>query len=71
MRCILTYRVRVCVRVYATLVDQWKTAGDKSAIFSSSGMPHKKPSNDIFGKVAAHDLDLLLEGQRFELRQFW
>ena len=30
----------------------------------------KKPFNDMFGDAVAHDIGLLFEGHRFELRPF-
>ena len=62
--------VRVCVCVYASLVDQSKTVCDKSTISSPSCRPQKKPSNDVFGDIVAHDRDLRFEGKKFESRPF-
>ena len=62
--------VSVCVCVNALLVEQWKTTWDKSTTFHHI-VVHKKPFNDVFDNVVAHNLDLLFEGQRFELRLFW
>ena len=62
--CVCPYLcVCVCVRVYASLVNLWKTDLGRSAIFHHLA-GHKKPSNGIFGDVVAHDLDILFESQR-------
>ena len=57
-------RASVCVSVciYASLVDQWKTPGDKPVIFHHL-VGHKNPSDDVFDDVVARDIDLLFEGQ--------
>ena len=54
--------VTVCVCMCFTLVDQNKTASDKSVIFHPI-VGLKNTSNDVLGDVEAHDLDILFEGQ--------
>ena len=63
--------VSVCVCVLTHTVSLAGVLVEKFRQFFTILVGHKKLSNDVFGDVVAHDLDLLFEGQRFESRQFW
>ena len=71
--------VGVCVCVYVCVcvcpyTPRWCITGKRFEInlhCFHHPVSHKKPSNNVFGDVVDPDLDLLYEGEIFELIPFW